>query len=150
MLSCSKAVIAQTLDHLHDGGTRNCETVVLWLGRRSDQLQPVLEVYRPDQIVDIDYFRIPSESMRALSAHLRANRLHILGQVHSHPELAFHSRADNEWAIVRHIGAVSLVVPWFGRSTTPASFIDDIAAFRLSEADRWVGVPTPEVLEVHE
>jgi len=35
----------------------------------------------------------------------------VAAQVHSHPDEAFHSKGDDEWAIVRHEGALSIVVP---------------------------------------
>ena len=114
MLVCPSAIINETLAHLQAGGARSCETTVLWLGRRSGNDEAIVEAFRPQQIVDSDFFRIPSEGVRSLVAHLRGKRLHVLAQIHSHPKLAFHSRADDEWAIVRHGGAVSLVIPWFG------------------------------------
>jgi proteasome lid subunit RPN8/RPN11 len=148
MLTCPTEFIEQTLFHIHAGGRSNCETAVLWLGRRLNEQQEVLEVFRPQQFVDVDYFRIPAEGMRALLTHLRRHRLQILGQVHSHPKLAFHSEADNQWAIVRHVGATSLVVPWFGARTRAASFLDDIAAFKLDEHDQWLEVTARSVLRV--
>jgi len=47
-------------------------------------------------------FRIPPSSMTAMMAHLRERKLGLAAQVHSHPNRAFHSRADDAWAIVRH------------------------------------------------
>jgi len=148
MLACPTAIIDETLAHLRAGGAEACETAVLWLGRRSGDDQTIVEAFRPQQIVDRDFFQIPSEGMRALIAHLRGRQFHILAQVHSHPELAFHSRADDRWAIVRHLGAVSLVIPWFGLKTTRGSFLHDVAAFQLDATDRWCEVAPRSILVV--
>jgi hypothetical protein len=60
--------------------------------------------------------------------------------VHSHPAKAFHSRADDEWAIVRHEGALSLVVPDFASRTSADSFATDIAAFVLTSSNEWAEI----------
>ena len=148
MLTCSGAIVSQTLSCLQAGGADNCETVVLWLGRRSKGDQVVVEVFRPQQNVDVDLFHIPPEGMRSLLAHLRDRRLQILAQVHSHPRLAFHSKADDEWAIVRHLGAISIVIPWFAARTTTSSLLRDAAAFELDDNNEWKQVPAGTVVKV--
>lgn len=143
-LSCTIDTLIRTIDILRAGGARSEERVVLWLGPVSGcrEPMPVTQVYEPDQITDIDYFKLPSASLRALMNHLRGARLKILAQVHSHPGKAFHSEADNEWAIVRHVGALSLVLPRFARSTTPANFVEEAVSYRLSGENEWVRIPT--------
>jgi proteasome lid subunit RPN8/RPN11 len=148
MLNLGTTILDETLTGLRLGGVEDCETVALWLGRRSPNDQTVVQVYRPKQIIDRDRFEIPPESMRELLGHLRKERLQLVAQVHSHPARAFHSRADNEWAIVRHVGALSLVVPWFGLRTSCNSFLDDVACFQLDEADHWHEVSPDSVLRV--
>jgi proteasome lid subunit RPN8/RPN11 len=148
MLTCSTSVISESLHHILAGARNRSETAILWLGHRSTAGQEVIEVFRPQQIADRDYFHIPPDAMRAMSQHLRQRRLQIVAQVHSHPAQAFHSEADNKWAIVRHVGALSLVVPWFGTRTNVSSFVTDIAAFQLDPRDRWLQVSARSVLEV--
>ena len=143
-----KAVVVTTIDHLRTGGRQRCETVVLWLGRRNGDIAEVYEAYRPEQQVDIDYFRILPEGMRALMSRLRQTRMQILAQVHSHPEAAFHSRADDHWAIVRHEGALSLVVPDFAAGTSDDNFAEKAVAFRLDTDNAWKEVPFVDVLEI--
>ncbi|EZP73076.1 hypothetical protein BV96_01266 [Sphingomonas paucimobilis] len=143
-LSCTTDTLIRTIDILRAGGARSQERVVLWLGDAPGIREPmrVTEVYEPDQITDIDYFKLPPASLRALMTRLRAARLKILAQVHSHPGKAFHSEADDEWAIIRHVGALSLVLPEFARNTTPANFAEQTASYRLSGENEWVRVPT--------
>jgi len=148
MLGVSDGHIGETIAHLRAGGTRRIETVVLWLGRRSEDVQSVQEVYRPEQAAARDYFKIPPTSMRQLLGHLRRRRLQVLAQCHSHPRQAFHSEADDAWAIVRHVGALSLVIPWFGGRTTVATFLTDTAVFELDPHNRWREVASRTALRI--
>jgi hypothetical protein len=68
----------------------------------------------------------------------------IAAQVHSHPREAFHSSADDAWAIVRHLGALSLVVPDFGLKTNVSTFRDHTKVFCLAGNNRWHEVPAEE------
>lgn len=136
-LICTQSIIDDTLAEVWRGGSKNCEALVLWLGKRTGEVTTVVEVHIPDYEARRDQFRVRPESMRAIMTHLRATRTHICAQVHSHPGRAFHSTADDEWAIVRHQGAISLVVPNFGSGLVSAGFLDAVAAFALSADDRW-------------
>lgn len=148
MIQITTGLLDQTLAHIHEGARIDCETAVLWLGRRDLGIEQVVEVHRPDQRVRLDLFHIQPESMRVLMAKLREQRLHILAQVHSHPGKAFHSDADNEWAIVRHRGALSFVIPHFGRECSSATFLDDVAVFQLNDRDLWLAVESYSVVEI--
>lgn len=137
-LILSPDLIAVTLASLRMAGTMCKEGIVLWLGRRERAGEiRVVEVYVPDHEAESDYFWIPPESMQALLLHLQETTTFIASQVHSHPNKAFHSYADDQWAIVRHLGALSLVVPHFAQVTTVDTFIQDIAAFRLTAQNQW-------------
>jgi proteasome lid subunit RPN8/RPN11 len=148
MLKISSALIAETVDHLRASKQR--ERVVLWLGQREGDDVLVREVFLPIQITSADYFRIPSEGIDALFACLRASRLIVAGQVHTHPREAFHSPADDHWAIVRHEGGLSLVVPEFCQHTTAMTFVQDAKVFRLDADDTFVEVRPMSVYTVTE
>ncbi len=90
-------------------------------------------------------FRIPPDSMKAVLSELNSKRMMIAAQVHSHPFEAFHSKADDTWAIVRHAGALSLVVPDFAIKTSSVNFMDDAKLFRLTPENRWREVPNGEI-----
>jgi hypothetical protein len=143
-LLISPAHIEQTIAALHEGGKKRCETVVFWLGKGDT----VDEVYRPEQSVSIDYFHLPSESIRTLMSYLKHDRRRILAQVHSHPGEAFHSKADDDWAVIRHEGALSLVLPRFASSTMLNNFLDETATFSLSHDDKWLEVSTGDVVSI--
>jgi hypothetical protein len=76
---------------------------------------------------------------------LRTQGLYVASQVHTHPREAFHSLADDKWAIVRHVGALSIVLPYFGRSTTLENFLRQAAVFQLDSSNTWNQV-SPELL----
>jgi proteasome lid subunit RPN8/RPN11 len=144
-LEVPRSVVAATLDEVQRAGYDNSERVVLWLGRRAGEHMRVEEMFVPLQEAEVDYFRIPREGMARLLEHLRKTRLMIACQVHSHPELAFHSKADDAWAIVRHEGALSLVVPYFGMHSDVQTFVRDTAVFELTAGNKWVEVLLGEI-----
>jgi hypothetical protein len=137
-LEVGAAMIVETVDYLREWSLR--ERVVLWLGRRDGDRTLVREVYVPIQVTAADLFRIPAEGMDALFSHMRAERLMVAAQVHTHPAEAFHSPADDEWAIVRHEGGLSLVLPRFCQTTTASTFVEDAKVYRLDADDTFVGV----------
>jgi proteasome lid subunit RPN8/RPN11 len=142
---CDFNAVNETLIHLRAAGEKHCECVVLWLGHREDKVIRVVRAYRPEQTAREDIFRIPPRGMDALRSELRQQRLMVAAQVHSHPGEAFHSAADDYWAIVRHEGALSLVVPRFAATTMPENFLSTTKVFRFSAGGKWL-----EVVGAHE
>lgn len=140
-VTCQSHFVEATIAWLREAGQRQCECVVLWLGRRQSDLILVEEAYLPPQTAKADMFHIPQASMTELYAILRQRRLMVAAQVHSHPHEAFHSRADDRWAIIRHESALSLVVPNFAVNTTTSSFMDDAKVYRYSTSAQWTEVP---------
>lgn len=139
-VKCSSQIIEESIAVLRKGMVRGEERVILWLGRDQPNAYRIAEIYEPEQVTDVDYFRIPPESMRALMSHLRKNRLKIIAQLHTHPGRAFHSLADDRWAIIRHVGALSLVLPYFAAKTTPKNFLDEVMTYELSPVNEWLHV----------
>jgi proteasome lid subunit RPN8/RPN11 len=149
LLRCPAGLVEQTLESLRAAGQRGTEGVVLWLAQRPLVDGAVIfEAFVPEYTARADVFRIPPSAMTALMAHLRTQKLALAAQVHSHPELAFHSQADDAWAIVRHEGALSIVVPHFAQGVTADNFLAKTATFRLSAEDRWLPV-LPDDLPRH-
>lgn len=134
-LRINSDLIAHSIDSLK--ASPMAEKVLLWLGRKSDDNYVVDEVFTPMQIADEDYFRIPEAGMDELMNKLRATRKIIVAQIHTHPKEAFHSFADDKWAIVRHKGAYSLVLPHFCSTTNPGNFLDTVVTFVLDEFNSW-------------
>ena len=142
---CPSSLVDATLTRLREAGQDRRECVMLWLGRREGEFLRVYEAYRPIQKAAEDMFEIPRVGMTALHAELRKRRLMVAAQVHSHPGEAFHSRADDRWAIIRHEGALSLVVPHFASETTRFNFLDQTKIYQFAAAARWTEVPRMQV-----
>lgn len=135
---CTRKVLQKTIAVLRRGGERGEERVALWLSASAARTPAaIVEVYEPDQIADVDYFRLPPISMRSLMDHLKATRRRIAAQIHTHPGRAFHSEVDAEWAIVRHVGALSLVLPRFAATTTTENFLEEVMAYEFSREGDW-------------
>jgi proteasome lid subunit RPN8/RPN11 len=141
----SPSVLASSLDILKEAGRAHRECVVLWLGSRTSTEIAVVEAYRPEQVAAEDFFQLPRGSIASLFDALRSRGLMVAAQVHTHPAEAFHSAADDRWAIVRHVDALSLVLPYFARDTTVESFLDDASVFRLSPKNEWCELLRSEI-----
>lgn len=138
---CGQSVIEHTLALLRAGGLIGHERVALWLARAASP-SVVTEVYEPEQRTARDRFYLPPRSVQALGTRLRAGRMRVAAQVHTHPGEAYHSKADAEWAIVRHVGALSLVLPRFAADTTLVNFLDKAMTYEHTANGEWVLVPS--------
>jgi hypothetical protein len=144
-IKVGRSVVASTIERLHAGGHVGHERAVLWLGSGADRID---ELYEPRQRTRADQFYFDGQSMQMLFAHLREKRLRVLAQVHSHPGRAFHSQADDDWAIVRHAGALSLVLPRFAQEATVDNFLSLAATYVLSTRNDWEETGGATLLEV--
>ena len=147
LISCPSGVVRDTLAALQEAGRYRRECGILWLGTRRGNRVCIKEAYRPAQYAHSRMFHFPAASIAALQERLVQKRYMIGAQVHSHPREAFHSPADDRGAVIRHGGALSLVVPHFGLHTTYKGFLADTKVFRLSDENEWIEVAKPELDE---
>jgi hypothetical protein len=140
-IRCPKTVVVETINYLRNAGSDGRECIVFWLGHRSPNGIDIQEARRPRQTAWRDRFHIPPDEMAALKVYLREHRLTIAAQVHSHPAEAFHSVADDTGAVIRHVRALSFVIPWFGSQISVSSFLRDAALFELQENNTWLEIP---------
>jgi len=136
-LHYSEYILKQTLNSLCDGGQEKRECIVLWLGKKSGSTISVSEVLMPRHYAETDYFHIDRSSMLEIQTYIRENRLMIAAQVHTHPMQAFHSKADDDWAFIRHVDALSIVLPYFAKNISSDNFMEEAAVFKLSEKNTW-------------
>ncbi len=144
IVSIRRTLLEATLKHLVDAGAQDKEGIVLWLAGRSAVRLDVCEAFVPMHEASSDFFWIPKRGMDQLLEVLRARRWMVAAQVHSHPQEAFHSHADDQWAVVRHEGALSIVLPYFARNITSRGFLDAAAMFMLADG-RWEELRPDEV-----
>jgi hypothetical protein len=88
----------------------------------------------------LGYF-VSGETLFELNRALSETGLRLIAQVHSHPAEAYHSAADDRYAIVTADGGFSLVVPNFGRAPSDLS---SWAVYRLTRGD-WQELSPQEV-----
>ena len=131
-------------------GAQGWELLVLWLGETESQggIANVRTAFIPKQKPiageeGVGYF-ITGETLFHLNRGLAETGLRLIAQVHSHPTEAFHSEADDRYAIVTANGGFSLVVPNFGNAPAdPAAW----AVYRLQDRE-WRELRADEVRSV--
>lgn len=72
-----------------------------------------------------------------LAAALGSDELFV-ARIHSHPGEAFHSAADDANPVLTHVGALSIVVPYFGLGLRRG--LDACAVLRY-DGGRWCDLP---------
>ena len=143
-LCIKAALLKETIDLLKE--FKDKERVVLWMGHRTDHEYFVKEIFLPLQYTEEDYFNIPEEGMQQIMTKLKVTRQLLVAQIHTHPFEAFHSAADDRWAIVRHLNAYSIVLPCFASSTDLDNFEINAAIFVLTRSNDWVQVDNNNII----
>ena len=143
-----KGIVAQTIGLLQAAGHQSKERMILWLGKRQDEVVLVTELIVPLQETSKVRITIPPAGMDQLFRKLQAERCMIAAQVHAHPEAAFHSYADDALALPRHEGAISLVLSAFARNTSVDTFRGDAVCYRLSSEGKWEQADISDFLEL--
>lgn len=115
--SIPSTVIQATADALRRLGQGCSEAVALWQGRvLSDTDAEVTKLIIPKQITGPRHFNVPLEERLRIIDQISNVGEFILVQIHTHPRQAFHSEADDLYAITKHLHAISIVVPYFAVS----------------------------------
>ncbi len=143
-LKITAKILSESIKLLKSSSKR--EKVILWLGENKEDIFFADEVYVPEQVTDVDYFHIPEESMKALMDKIRKSGKILVAQVHTHPRHAFHSHADDKWAILRHENAYSIVVPFFCKRITTSNFFIKAVTFVLTLDNKWQHVDNSNII----
>lgn len=143
------ALLTATCEALHTTGAGVREAVVLWQGRVLDEVTAEFtKLHVPRQVTGPLHFNVPLADRLKLLAAVSADDEFILAQVHTHPEHAFHSAADDRLAITKHFGAVSIVVPFF--ALTWRGDLSQTSVNVCLGGDRWRELAPREVLDTFE
>lgn len=146
-VTIKRVTIEQMLQTMRNFGSHGWEVLVLWLGEvePSTGKAHVSQAFVPKQKSisnedGVGYF-VSGETLFQLNRDLSETGLRLIAQVHSHPREAYHSEADDRYAIVTAEGGMSLVVPNFGRAPAqPTAW----AVYRL-HGRAWRELSTKEV-----
>jgi hypothetical protein len=133
-------VVSFTLGALQKYGAKRLEGLVLWLGEIEGCTAHVLRAIVPEQMSisresGVGYF-VEGNTLFQLNRALEQSGLRLIAQVHSHPNEAYHSEADDEYAIVTAEGGLSFVVPNFGKAPLDPTIW---AIYRLTQGE-WRGL----------
>lgn len=79
--------------------------------------------------------KIDGDALYELNRDCREHGDAVAGQIHSHPDRAYHSGADDDLAIVQLPGGLSIVVPYFGRGGVDAA--PTWSVHQLTPAGEW-------------
>ena len=138
-------VLEATVEVLREFGRHGLEGLVLWFGEIAAGRATVREHFLPDQRSygsdDGAGYVVGGATLLEINRYLSERRLRLLAQVHSHPSEAYHSRADDEYAIVTTEGGFSIVLPDFAQGPPSLSCA---AVFRQIDGE-WKQMSTAEV-----
>lgn len=144
ILTVPKQIVAGTGEALREFGAEGFEGLVLWAGELSPTTARVTSGFVPPQhpIRDesgVGYF-VDGDALFELNRELHRGGLVLLAQVHSHPGEAYHSAADDRYAIATAEGSYSLVAPEFGEAFSVSS-----CAVYCLEGGYWIPVATADL-----
>jgi proteasome lid subunit RPN8/RPN11 len=91
------------------------EAIVYLFGLTDKKTTLAILAYRPRQVASWGSFSVDRFAMGEVVRRASDLGLQVVGQVHTHPGEAFHSRGDDDGAKIRYTGYVSIVIPEFGR-----------------------------------
>jgi hypothetical protein len=133
-------VVSFTLANLQKYGAKGLEGLVLWLGEVEGDVAHVSRAIVPEQKSisresGVGYF-VEGNTLFQLNRALAQTGLRLIAQVHSHPNEAYHSEADDQYAIVTAEGGLSFVVPNFGKAPLDPTIW---AIYRLTQGE-WRGL----------
>lgn len=142
-LRLTDRVLSDVEAFLTDRGADGAEGTGLIAGRPSDDgWWHSAFFFAPDQRAAVERHgcsvEVTDTGKNQLVAALPAGHLY-LARVHSHPGEAFHSRTDDVNPALTHVGALSIVVPYFGLSLRRG--LDACAVYRLDDRRRWQELP---------
>ncbi len=125
-VTVNRETVDTTIRTIREFGRLRSEVLILWLGEIESDTAHVRRAFTPKQQPisseeGVGYF-VDGNTLFQLNRDLSETGLRLIAQVHSHPQEAYHSAADDRYAIVTADGGLSLVVPHFGRAPADPNF----------------------------
>lgn len=149
-ITVRRVTVEKMLATMREFGANGWELLVLWIGEiePSGESAHVIQAFVPKQKAltsedGVGYF-VSGETLFELNRALAETGLRLIAQVHSHPRMAYHSEADDRYAIVTAEGGYSLVVPDFGDAPAdPCAW----AAYQL-RGQEWLELDESDVTRI--
>lgn len=127
-------------------GQEGFERLALFAGEKRGTEFSVTHLLYPKQHLIRTYqglsFHVDGEELERIGEWLFQNSISLMAQIHSHPSEAYHSKADDELAIITTFGGISIVVPDYGFSDNS---LEQSAFYRLLPATGWTRLSPRQV-----
>lgn len=140
-----RSIADATEDAIRDAGSQGFELFVLWIGTVRDSTVEIENVHVPAQDSyggeDGLLVHVRGDALHELNRWLFEHRKMLVAQVHSHPTEAFHSETDDTYPMVTTAGALSIVIPNFGRDGLASS---GTVIYRLQGDGSWAELTAAE------
>ena len=119
-------------------GKKGFERLALFAGeKKGEQLYVTHLLFPKQQLIKSAHgvsFHVEAEELERIGEWLFENKRSLIAQIHSHPQEAYHSEADDALAIITTFGGVSIVIPDFGNSDLN---FEKSAIYRLRPESGW-------------
>ncbi len=159
-----KFILEKTIEHIQSYGKQNQEALLFWAGVEVGGFIFVTTCICPEalsitvtsnpcslcprdpkfiQTVPLPLIKLDAVAGAKVISEARKRGLHIIAQIHSHPDAAFHSSIDETYAFDTSEGFLSIVVPEFG-SHVMAS-LSKCAIYRCEADEKFHRLTTEEI-----
>lgn len=108
--SCIRAIESCLKDFIK----KRHEGICYLYGVTGEEVVLAVSAMKPEAETTYGSFFVSAKSMAKVVRAGANNGLQVVGQVHTHPQQAFHSPGDNEGALTAYDGYISIVIPDYG------------------------------------
>ncbi|MCW3117954.1 MAG: hypothetical protein JWM28_2036 [Chitinophagaceae bacterium] len=136
-----KDLVDDIYKEIQETGAEGYERLALCAGEKTEKEFRITRVIYPKQTLRKTpsgvSFHVSGEELERIGDLLYETQLSLIAQVHSHPTEAYHSEADDNYAIITRTGGLSIVIPDFGTSD---SDFENSAFYRLYPDTGWTSL----------
>lgn len=142
-----KTQIESVYQHLRQAGNKGVEGVALWVGVYNSETEfeikaTIIPAQKAYSLESGLLYAVGEEELHRINVWLYESKMTLIGQIHSHPNEAYHSEMDDAYPIMAKMGGISIVVPDF--AFRPFR-LGDWAVYRLHPQNGWVELNSSEV-----
>lgn len=141
-----KELVEDVYQQIRETGVEGYERLALCAGQKKSKEFEVTHILYPKQHLRKTSlgvsFHVDGEELERIGDWLYQKDLSLIAQIHSHPDEAYHSEADDNYAIITKSGGVSIVIPHFGTSDT---CFEKSAFFRLHPQTGWTELSKQQI-----
>jgi proteasome lid subunit RPN8/RPN11 len=134
---------------LKDNIRRRHEGICYLYGVIGEKVSLAVSAIKPESETTSGSFFVSAKSMARVVREAANDKLQVVGQVHTHPRLAFHSDGDDKGAHTAYDGYISIVLPNYGKelpSFNGAAFFVYVKGHGFIEVSSSKAIIVPEVL----